>query len=192
MTTTILFVDDEPALLEAIERVLFEEPYNVLTAPSGQKGLELLATEPIDIVVSDEMMPAMTGSEFLSHVRRDYPQTVRILLTGHANIEAAMRAINEGEIFRFLTKPCPPELLIGTLGKAVETQQLYREAHRLASMARQRSQALNQLERENPGISDVQRNEDGAIVVPEADIDPVSLRSEIDAAIAAFSQQSED
>jgi len=106
MQPRVLLVDDEPHVTEALKRVLREEAYDIRTASSARTALQILAREAVDVVVSDERMPGMSGSEFLATVRRSYPNTVRILLTGHANLEAAVRAINEGEIYRFLTKPC--------------------------------------------------------------------------------------
>ena len=106
MQPRVLLVDDEPHVTEALKRVLREEAYDIRTASSARTALQILARETVDVVVSDERMPGMSGSEFLATVRRSYPNTVRILLTGHANLEAAVRAINEGEIYRFLTKPC--------------------------------------------------------------------------------------
>ena len=84
MTTRVLFVDDEPDLTESVRCALRKEPYEILTANSAQEALGILETTEIDVVVSDEGMPEMRGSEFLSIVRRDYPETIRMILTGQA------------------------------------------------------------------------------------------------------------
>jgi two-component system probable response regulator PhcQ len=82
------------------------EPYNILCADSAEEALPILAREQVDVVISDEKMPGMSGSEFLSLVRQEYPDTIRIILTGYGSLESAIRAINEGEIYRLFTKPC--------------------------------------------------------------------------------------
>ncbi len=115
----ILCVDDEPNVLAALERTLHDR-FAVVTAPSGEKGLELMeANGPFTVVVSDMRMPGMDGASFLARARGRFPDTVRVLLTGHANVPAAVAAINDGGVFRFLTKPCPPDVLLETLEQAV-------------------------------------------------------------------------
>src|SRR5436190_341918 len=91
-TNTVLFVDDEPAILEGIGVVLRKEPYEIVTAAGPIKALEILASRRVDVVVSDERMPNMSGAEFLARVREAYPDTVRIVLTGQASLEAAIRS----------------------------------------------------------------------------------------------------
>lgn len=102
MPYKILLVDDEPHVTEALRRTLHTEPYEILSANSANEALQIPAREPVTVVISDERMPGMRGTEFLARVYRDYPETIRIMLTGHANLELAMRAINEGQIYRFL------------------------------------------------------------------------------------------
>lgn len=103
----ILLVDDEPALLEGLERHL-RKHFEVFTSTSAAHALDLIAFKgPFAVVVSDMRMPHVSGAVFLSRVREIAPDTVRMLLTGHADSESAMAAVNEGQIFRFLTKPCP-------------------------------------------------------------------------------------
>ena len=132
------------------------------------------------------MMPAMSGSEFLGRVRVEYPNTIRVLLTGQASVEAAIRAINEGEIYRFLTKPCDSTLLKTTIEQAIETLELYRQSAKLLHVAKHQNKMIDDLERDHPGISSVERTEDGAIVVPDMDFDPANLSREIEEALAAF------
>jgi signal transduction histidine kinase/CheY-like chemotaxis protein len=120
MQPRVLFVDDEPRVTKALKRALREEPYTILTASSAREALQLLAHEPVDLVVADERMPGMPGSELLAWVCRTYPDTVRILLTGHASLETAVRAINEGGISRFLTKPCKEGELIFAIQQALQ------------------------------------------------------------------------
>jgi len=112
MADKILFVDDEPAVLDGYKRSLFRE-FEVDTALGGSEGLTAIETKgPYSIVISDMRMPGMSGSQFLSQVRCKAPDTVRMLLTGYTDVNAAMDAVNEGNIFRFLTKPCEKDRLL--------------------------------------------------------------------------------
>src|ERR1022692_2024409 len=111
MSEKILFVDDDPNLLASCERSL-RRHFQIETAEGGEAGLAKLASRgPYAVVVADRQMPRMDGIEFLGAVRKRAPDTVRIMLTGNADLEGAIRVVNEGNIFRFLTKPCPPDLL---------------------------------------------------------------------------------
>jgi EAL domain-containing protein (putative c-di-GMP-specific phosphodiesterase class I)/ActR/RegA family two-component response regulator len=104
-THSVLLVDDEPAVSAAMARALRRSGYQILTATSAQEGFELLATHAIQVVVSDQRMPGMTGAEFLSRVRDIYPETVRIVVSGTSDIESLSQTINRGAIFKFLIKP---------------------------------------------------------------------------------------
>jgi len=116
MNDKILFVDDDPNLLASCERN-FRRKFPLETAEGGEAALARIAANgPYAVVVSDRQMPGMDGIQFLSLVRERAPDTVRIMLTGNADLEGAIKVVNEGNIFRFLTKPCPPDIL----GKAVE------------------------------------------------------------------------
>lgn len=120
----VLCVDDEPQVLEGLSLTLGRH-YAVTTATSGKSGLELLErAEPFHVVLSDMRMPGLDGAAFLGWVRMTTPDSVRMLLTGHADIEAAIAAVNEGQIFRFLTKPCPPTQLLSAVEAAVEQHEL--------------------------------------------------------------------
>jgi len=111
MTNKILFVDDEIPVLDGYKRILHRE-FDVDTAGSGDEGLALIRDQgPYAVVVSDMRMPAMNGAQFLAQVRQEAPDSVRMLLTGYTDLDAAMEAVNEGNIFRFLTKPCEKEVL---------------------------------------------------------------------------------
>ncbi|MBI5544929.1 MAG: response regulator [Deltaproteobacteria bacterium] len=120
----VLFVDDEPAVLEGIRLVLRKEPIRILTAETPEAALRIIEEEHIDVIVSDECMPGMSGSDFLMVVRSLVPNTPRIVLTGHGTMNMAVRAINEGEVFRFLTKPCDPVLLCFAIRDALHHRRL--------------------------------------------------------------------
>jgi len=178
---TVLFVDDEPALLDGLRNALRREPFQILTASSAKMGLELLSQRPVDVVVSDERMPGISGSEFLGIVRQRHPQTLRIILTGQASLEAAIRAINEGEVYRFLTKPCSPVQLAHTIRDALLIRDLTREASRLLTTAKRQRGVLEELEATHPGITHVERTADGCIVLETEDVDVGELLAQMEA-----------
>ncbi len=121
----ILCVDDEPRVLEGLKLHLHRH-YEVHTAAGGPQALELIQNEErsFAVVLSDMRMPEMDGAAFLSQVRQRLPDTVRMLLTGQADIESTIAAVNEGQIFRFLTKPCPPKTLLAAFEAATEQHRL--------------------------------------------------------------------
>jgi response regulator RpfG family c-di-GMP phosphodiesterase len=120
----VLCVDDEPLVLEGLSLHL-RRAFKVFTASSGAAGLEILAAESdCAVVLSDMRMPQMSGAQFLAKVRELYPDTVRVLLTGQSDLESAILAVNEGQIFRFLTKPCAPNVLLAALGSAAKQHDL--------------------------------------------------------------------
>lgn len=116
---SVLFVDDEKRVLNSM-RAMFRRDYNLFLTTRGDEALQMIKDNEIDVVVADQRMPIMTGVEVLSAVKRQSPDTVRILLTGYADLEAIEGAMNEGEVFRFLSKPCAAEELRGTIRLATE------------------------------------------------------------------------
>jgi len=119
MADKILLVDDEPAVLEGYKRLLYRN-FPVETAPGGASALALISVAgPFSVVVSDMRMPGMNGAEFLAAVREKAPNTVRMLLTGHADLDTAIDAVNRGRIFRFLSKPCPKEVLVEAINEGI-------------------------------------------------------------------------
>jgi len=120
----VLCVDDEPFILEGLALNL-RRHFEVVTAPTGAAALQTVKTRgPFAVILSDMRMPGMSGAELLAEVRKIAPNTVRMLLTGHADFESAVTAVNEGQLFRFLTKPCPPELMIEAVRAAAEQNRL--------------------------------------------------------------------
>src|SRR6185436_721470 len=114
----ILFVDDEAMTLQALERMLrpMRDEWEMEFVDSGQKALELMAQSPFDVIVSDMRMPGMNGAELLNEVMRRYPQTVRLILSGHADKEMILRCV--GAAHQFLAKPCDPDVLRDTVVRA--------------------------------------------------------------------------
>jgi response regulator RpfG family c-di-GMP phosphodiesterase len=124
MTKQILCVDDEPNVLQAFERQ-FRKQFELHTALGPEKGLEKLSQNgPFAVVVSDLRMPGMNGIEFLARVRENWPDTVRIMLTGQADLSAAIAAVNQGNVFQFLSKPCPSEMLARALDAGLNQYRL--------------------------------------------------------------------
>ena len=123
----LLFVDDEPAILNAVRRLFRREPYEVETANDGPQGLDAFRRFRPAVVVSDLRMPGMTGVDFLAKVREIDPECVRIMLTGCTDLPAAEAAINQGEVWRFLTKPWNDEDLRATIAAAIERRRLVDE-----------------------------------------------------------------
>jgi response regulator RpfG family c-di-GMP phosphodiesterase len=124
MLKKVLFVDDEDNVLSALSRQ-FRKHYEVSTALGGVRGLQLIASEsPFAVIVSDMQMPKMDGVHFLQEARKLAPDSVRLMLTGNADQQTAMDAVNEGSVFSFLTKPCPPEVMVSSMKKAVEQYNL--------------------------------------------------------------------
>lgn len=116
--SAVLFVDDEPQVLRGFRDGLRKEPYDILTAGSAALALGILSRNHIDVIISDDRMPVMSGGELLERIRREYPSIVRIMLTGEASLDASMRAI-KGGLYRFLTKPIEPAALRQVIAAAL-------------------------------------------------------------------------
>jgi DNA-binding NtrC family response regulator len=158
----ILIVDDEVHVCNALRRSLSRESYSITTSNDPLQALELMKTDRFDLVISDHLMPQMTGLEFLKIVHDRYPETVRITLTGHADMQTAIDAINQGEIYRFLTKPWDDVELKVTVTLAFEKLDLERENRRLLAMVRNLS---NHLVRIQPQLASLRRDSSGAILL---------------------------
>lgn len=133
----ILLVDDEEFVRSAIRRALRREPYEIEEAADAGQALELLSRSRFDLILADHLMPGMKGLELLSIARDRWPDTIRVILTGHADTAMAIDAINHGEIYRFLTKPWDDLQLRITLFNAFERLDAERERRRLLAEARQ-------------------------------------------------------
>ncbi len=142
---TLLFVDDETNILSALRRLFRPLGYNILTAEGGAQGLELLAQHKVDLVISDMRMPQMDGAQFLEKVREHAPDTVRILLTGYADISSTIAAINKGQIYRYIAKPWEDNDIVLTVRYALEQKDLLREKVRLEELTQQQNAELKEL-----------------------------------------------
>lgn len=167
MKSAILMVDDEPNILAALRRAMVDEPYEIHAASGADEALRLLRTHKIKVVLSDEQMPGMRGAEFLRIVKEKYPDTIRILLTGQASIEATMKAVNDGEIYRFFTKPWNDLELTLALRSAMEKYDLETEIRQLQRVVKGQSKELARLETRHPGITRLETDEKGNVVLPD-------------------------
>ena len=142
---TFLVVDDEPDILDAIQR-MFRREYRVLTAQSAADALELVEEEPVQVVMTDQRMPQMSGIEFLARLRSNYPHIVRVLFTGYSDIDHVIDAINEGHVYRYISKPWKPAELKLFVEQAFEYYESERERDRLLEELKE---ANEQLEEQN-------------------------------------------
>lgn len=142
---TVLCVDDEPNILSALRRLLRPAGYRVLTADSGAAGLAVLEADSVDLVISDMRMPAMDGAQFLEGVRKRWPDTIRLLLTGYSDVGAILAAINRGEIYRYITKPWDDNDLLLVVRHALERRSLGIEKDRLEALAHRQNAELKAL-----------------------------------------------
>jgi two-component system probable response regulator PhcQ len=169
--SVILLVDDEPLVADALGRHFPRQRFRILKARSAAEANRLLEQHPVDVVVSDEQMPGEPGSRFLAAVRQRYPNTIRIILSGQANLEAAVRAINEGEVYRFFLKPCNPVDLIFTIKQALAHRLLETRSRELLSEFRKQAAMLDAIERHHPDLLNVEFDDSGAILVDERNPD---------------------
>ncbi|OIQ74474.1 hydrogenase transcriptional regulatory protein hupR1 [mine drainage metagenome] len=139
---TLLLVDDESNIVAALKRLLRRDGYEILTASSGQAGLDLLAKQKVGVILSDQRMPGMTGVEFLRKAKTLYPDTIRIVLSGYTELRSVTDAINEGAIYRFLTKPWEDEPLREQIRKAFEYKDVIEENRQLDIKVRTANQEL--------------------------------------------------
>ena len=137
MSHKILVVDDQADIRNLLKDAFSRQSYNVLCSSSAKDALSILDKKHVDVVISDEIMPGMSGTEFLAIVRKKYPDTIRIILTGHASLESAICAINEGEVYRFFVKPCNMVDLSTTIRHAIQHQELLKENKRLIEIINQ-------------------------------------------------------
>lgn len=138
----ILCVDDEPNILSAMRRMFMLSGFNIEEATSGAQALQKLEQQEFHLILSDMQMPEMNGAELLAQVRQRWPKVMRLMLTGTADLKTAISAINEGEIYRYLTKPWNDEELVSTVKSALERFVLIRERDNLLELTKQQNQSL--------------------------------------------------
>jgi len=142
---TLLFVDDDPSILSSLQRLFRPKGFKILTAQSGDAGLAILDCEKVDLVISDMRMPKMDGAQFLERVRAKKPDIMRLLLTGYADITSTINAINQGEIYRYISKPWDDNDIVLIVKKALEYLALQRENQRLLALTQGQNDELKAL-----------------------------------------------
>jgi DNA-binding NtrC family response regulator len=167
MKHCVLLVDDEPNILDALSRALRKESYVVRCATRADEALNILRTESVDVVVSDQDMPGTVGTTFLARVLAEFPNTIRFMLTGKASLETAIAAINHGAVSRFFTKPCSPVDLMYTIRQALQQRELLTKTRGLLRKVKSQGQLLRDLETDHPGISAVRRDATGTILMDD-------------------------
>ena len=143
----LLLVDDEPGIVNALRRVFRQENYEVVTAGSGDEALKRLAEGSFQLVISDFMMPGMNGAQFLREVKQRSPETIRIMLTGHADTDAVMGAINDGAVYKFILKPWNDDDLRVTVALALEQFDLIARNRALKTENDKKSREISALSR---------------------------------------------
>jgi signal transduction histidine kinase len=138
---TLLVVDDEPDVVQSVQDLLRLD-YRVLGATRAKEGLRILREQEVHLVMTDQRMPEMTGVEFLGHVRGDHPEAIRLLFTGYADIKAVIDAINQGNVYRYITKPWDPDDLQIVIRQAAEQYDLLVERKRLLAELQEKNQEL--------------------------------------------------
>ena len=127
----LLLVDDEVNILSALKRLLRQDKYDIMTANNGQEALDTLKDSPVDVIVTDQRMPGMTGVEFLRLAKESYPDTIRIVLSGYTELQSVTDAVNEGAVYKFLTKPWDDIQLRGHVAEAFRRKEMADENLRL-------------------------------------------------------------
>ncbi|MBV8464545.1 MAG: response regulator [Burkholderiales bacterium] len=143
-TPKVLFVDDEANILSAIRRVFRTCHYDIATAGSGAEALAYLGSHPVDVIVSDMRMPEQSGAELLGIVKERWPETMRIILTGYADVNDTISAINRGEIYRYMLKPWKDDEFLAVIRDAVGVKALKDERTRLEQLVRKQNRELEQ------------------------------------------------
>jgi response regulator RpfG family c-di-GMP phosphodiesterase len=126
----VLLVDDEPEILFSLKGLLRRE-FELFTATSGKEALEILTQHPIHIVMTDQRMPELTGAELVGRIKDEYPDAIRIVFTGYADIKAVIECINRGGLYRYITKPWDPDELVEVLHQAAAQYDLMAERKQL-------------------------------------------------------------
>ncbi len=142
---SLLFVDDERNILSSLRRLFRPLGYTIHLASSGREGLEILKQHPVDLIISDMRMPEMDGAQFLEEVSRHYPDTIRILLTGFSDLTSTIAAINQGKIFRYISKPWEDLEVTLTVRQALQTKRLELEKRQLLALTERQNGELKEL-----------------------------------------------
>jgi len=150
----VLCVDDELSILSSLKRLLRKEDYTLFTANSAKEGLEILEQHDIQVVLSDQRMPEITGVAFLQQVKRMYPSTVRVVLSGYADVATIVDAINKGEVYRFLTKPWNDENLKLDIKQCFDQYEIIKEKQKMNDVIRGQNEKLQEMNEQLKGMNE--------------------------------------
>lgn len=142
---TVLCVDDEVNILQTLKRLLRKENYTLLTASSGKEGLEILSNNDVHLVISDQRMPEMNGTEFLAEIKEKYPDVIRIILTGYTEVDAITESINRGHIYKFFLKPWNDDNLKLEIRKALDQYDLIKANEHLTRTIVRQNEILKKM-----------------------------------------------
>ncbi len=176
MKCALLFVDDEPGILSALRRLVRKLDAKVFIAQGGAAGLEVLANNHIDLVVSDMRMPEMDGAQFLARVKELYPDTVRYLLTGYSDIGATINALNDGGIYRYLSKPWDDSELLEVISDGLKIKLLENEKNELVKLTNTQNESLKTL---NEELSELNQNLERKVVERTQEIEQTAQMLEV-------------
>ena len=172
MRPVVLFVDDDALLLQGLMRTLVREPYDIRCALGGEEALATMRREQVDILVSDEQMPGMPGSDLIAHVHEEFPEIVSILMSGRSTVGSIVHALNHGHVFRVLLKPCRTEEIVTVLRLALLQQAIWKRSREALPLLRRLGDLLVEVERSDrqavpaPGpVAGEQRSDLAALAV---------------------------
>ncbi len=185
-SATLLFVDDEANILSSLQRLFRPLGYQILTAASGKEGLELLQNNNVDLIISDMRMPEMDGAEFLAQAAQQWPDTIRILLTGYADMTSTISAINEGKIYKYISKPWEDNDITLSVKHALEQKYLEKERDRLLQLTRKQNSELQEL---NANLEDKvkARTEELRQTMAQLELSHESLKNSYISSVKVFS-----
>jgi len=164
----ILLVDDEQNILSTLTRLLRADDREIMTAGDSQEGLKKLKdNNGADLVISDNKLPNISGLDFLVKVKQLYPDTIRILITGYPDLESAIKAINNGQVYRFITKPWENEELKLTVRQALDYCDVLRDNRALLQIARQQADLLAAVQKKYPQVSKSELDKSGMYIIDE-------------------------
>lgn len=149
---SLLCVDDEPNVLQALKRLLRNEPYCLFTASSGPEALKILEENPVQVIMTDQRMPGMSGTELLAEVRKKYPDTIRIVLSGYTEVDTITEAINKGHVYKFFLKPWDDHSLKLELRQALDQYDLIQANRSLNEKVLEQNEALKKMNEDLEGL----------------------------------------
>lgn len=167
----LLLVDDEPKVLDSLKRMLRKENYELILCANAPDALQMIADSDgdIDLVLADNKMPGLDGTDLLIVIGMRYPNIVRIMLTGNSSLEDAQKAINKGKVYKFLTKPCNVDELKLVIRHALAHKDLWSQNRKLIEKLKDQEELLEEIERKYPGVTKTDDYE--LVIVNEDDYD---------------------